>query len=168
MHSAEACKALETFFSVILCAILLFCTVRHGKENGAPHPSMSHAPIEFKTSSEDTALNLYFNDTEIPVIWEKNDTVDELFAETANGDIVVAMSMYGGNEQVGSLGKRYTSADRQITTHNGDIVLYSSNQIVVFYGSNSWAYTMLGKINLPEDAVTELLSKGDISLTLKR
>ena len=53
-----------------------------------------------------------------------------------------------------------------MTTMNGDIVLYSGNQIVVFYGSNSWAYTKLGKMNLSESKVTELLSNGDITLTI--
>ena len=69
-------------------------------------------------------------------------------------------------EQVGSLEKSYTKNDEQITTHSGDIVLYSGDKIVVFYGSNSWAYTRLGKMNIPEDDVTELLSNGDITLKI--
>ena len=69
-------------------------------------------------------------------------------------------------EQVGSLEKSYTKNDEQITTHSGDIVLYSGDKIVVFYGSNTWAYTRLGKINIPEGDVTELLSNGDITLKI--
>ena len=69
-------------------------------------------------------------------------------------------------EQVGSLEKSYTKNDEQITTHSGDIVLYSGDKIVVFYGSNSWAYTRLGKMNIPEGDVTELLSNGDITLKI--
>ena len=71
-------------------------------------------------------MKLYFNDTEIPVIWEDNQTVQELMEEAGKGDIVVQMSMYSDNEQVGSLGKSYTKNDEQITTHSGDIVLYSA------------------------------------------
>ena len=111
-------------------------------------------------------MKLYFNDTEIPVIWEDNQTVQELMEEAGKGDVVVQMSMYSDNEQVGSLGKSYTKNDEQITTHSGDIVLYSGDKIVVFYGSNSWAYTRLGKMNIPEDDVTELLSNGDITLKI--
>ena len=62
--------------------------------------------------------------------------------------------------------KRYTKNDEQITTHSGDIVLYSGDKIVVFYGSNSWTYTRLGKMNIPEGDVTELLSNGDITLKI--
>ena len=119
-------------------------------------------------SDEESAMKLYFNDTEIPVTWESNETVEALMATACEGDIVVDMSMYGGWEQVGSLGKSYPRNDTQMTTKNGDIVLYSGNQIVVFYGENSWAYTKLGEMDLPEDEVTELLSNGDITLTLRK
>ena len=111
-------------------------------------------------------MKLYFNDTEIPVIWEDNQTVQELMEEAGKGDIVVQMSMYSDNEQVGSLEKSYTKNDEQITTYSGDIVLYSGDKIVVFYGSNSWAYTRLGKMNIQESDVTELLSNGDITLKI--
>ena len=119
-------------------------------------------------SDREDEMKLYFNDTEIPVTWENNETVEALMAALEEGEIVVDMSMYGGWEQVGSLGKSYPRNDTQMTTKNGDIVLYSGNQIVVFYGENSWAYTKLGEMNLSEGEVTELLSNGDITLTLKQ
>ena len=123
---------------------------------------------EREESDEEAAMKLFFNDTEIPVTWENNETVEALMAALEDGEIVVDMSMYGGWEQVGSLGKSYPRNDTQMTTKNGDIVLYSGNQIVVFYGENSWAYTKLGEMDLSEDEVTELLSNGDITLTLKK
>ena len=119
-------------------------------------------------STEDFKLKLFINDKEIPVTWEHCTAVDELMAEAASDNIVISMSMYGGWEQVGFLGHSYTTDDRQMTAVNGDIVLYSGNQIVVFYGSNSWSYTKLGKMDLSVDEVTELLSKGDITLTITR
>lgn len=118
-------------------------------------------------TGEKEDMKLYFNDTEVPVIWENNQTVQELMEEASKGDIVVKMSMYSDNEQVGSLKKHYTKNDKQITTRSGDIVLYSGDKIVVFYGSNSWAYTRLGKMNIPEEDVTQLLSNGDITLKLE-
>jgi hypothetical protein len=51
--------------------------------------------------------------------------------------------MYGGFEQVGSIGQSIARDDEQITTSSGDIALYSGDQIVIFYGSNTWAYTSL-------------------------
>ncbi|MDO5157071.1 MAG: cyclophilin-like fold protein [Eubacteriales bacterium] len=117
---------------------------------------------------EDKNMRLFINDDEVPVTWEKNESVNELMNETAKGDIVINMSMYSDNEQVGSLGRSYTSSNKQITTHNGDIVLYNSSNIVVFYGSNSWSYTRLGKMDLSEKEVTALLSNGDVQLKITR
>ncbi len=78
------------------------------------------------------------------------------------------MSMYGGFEQVGSIGQSLPRNDVQTTTNAGDIVLYSGNQMVVFYGSNSWAYTRLGHImdkNVAE--LKELLGNGDVTITIE-
>ena len=119
------------------------------------------------SEGEDVAsMKLYINETEIPVIWEENRSVREIMEEAAKGDIIVEMSMYSDNEQVGSLGRSYISNNKQTTTHNGDIVLYNSSNIVVFYGSNSWSYTRLGKMNLSESEVTAMLSNGDVQLKI--
>ena len=57
------------------------------------------------------------------------------------------MSDYAGFEKVGALDFSLPADDVQTTTQSGDIVLYQGNQIVVFYGTNSWSYTKLGKID---------------------
>lgn len=123
---------------------------------------------ESKDSSKDDEMNLYINGRIVPVIWEDNETVDEMITELSNGDIVVSMSMYSDFEQVGFLGRSYTRNDKQITTHNGEIVLYNGSNIVIFYGTNSWLYTRLGKIDLPEDKVTDLLANGNVTLKITK
>ena len=76
------------------------------------------------------------------------------------------MHMYGGFEQVGSIGSTLPSADTRFNTIPGDIVLYSSNQIVIFYDSNTWTYTKLGHINLSKSELTDLFGDEDVVLTL--
>jgi len=104
---------------------------------------------------------------ELTVIWEDNESVHAL-AELASGSpVTVEMSMYGGFEQVGSLGTSIPRNDVQTTTQKGDIVLYSGNQIVVFYGSNSWSYTRLGRIDgLSNSELENLLGSGEVELIL--
>ena len=126
------------------------------------------AEVDYSETDEDTEMKLYFDDTEIPIRWENCTAVRELKEEARNGDIVVSMSMYGGWEQVGSLGRSYTRTDRQMTAVSGDVVLYSGNQIVVFYGSNSWSYTKLGSMDLTQKKLEDLLSHGDITLTIRK
>ena len=87
--------------------------------------------------------------------------------ELARDGLSIPMSMYGGFEQVGPIGKDLPREDSQTTTQAGDIVLYSGNQLVIFYGSNSWAYTRLGKIvDKSASELTELLGSGDAAVTL--
>ena len=126
------------------------------------------AETENSETDEDTEMKLYFSDIEIPISWENCKAVRELEEEVANGDIIVSMSMYGGWEQVGSLGRSYSRTDHQMTAESGDVVLYNGNQIVVFYGSNAWSYTKLGRMELSQNELEELLSNGDITLTIKK
>lgn len=107
---------------------------------------------------QENELILSVNGTPLNVIWENNDTVDELIAYAQNEKIVVDTTLYGGFEQVGSLPQSFSRNDVQMTTAPGDIVLYSGNQLVVFFGSNSWSYTTLGHIEgLSEQELSELL-----------
>ena len=114
--------------------------------------------------AKETSMTLTIDGKEMPVTWEDNASVKEL---KGNCPLTVNMSMYGGFEQVGSIGQSISRDDKKITTEYGDIVLYSGNQIVVFYGSNSWAYTKLGHIDLPEEELTQLLGNGDVVLEIK-
>ncbi len=100
---------------------------------------------------------------EVPVTWEENPSVEALRELMP---LTIQMSMYGGFEQVGSIGQSITRNDAQTTTGPGDIVLYSGNQIVIFYGSNSWAYTRLGHVDLSQQEMSALLGKGDVSITI--
>ena len=133
-------------------------------------PSEESIPAEESiTSKEETAemkdtIQLLIGETEVPVIWEDNASVEAL---KAFRPLTIQMSMYGGFEQVGRIGQSIVSDDEEITTDSGDIVLYSGNQIVIFYGSNSWAYTKLGHVDLSRKEMKELLGGGNVEITLR-
>ena len=107
---------------------------------------------------------LRIDGTEVPVTWENNESVQALHALAP---LTIEMSMYGGFEQVGSIGSSLPRNDRQTSTAPGDLVLYSGNQLVVFYGTNSWAYTRLGHVDLTKAELTALLSEHDVTITLE-
>ena len=117
--------------------------------------------------AEESSLMLTINSTPVTVQWEQNESVTALMELVGNEPLTIRMSMYGGFEQVGPIGQSLPRNDAQTTTQAGDIVLYSGNQIVVFYGSNSWAYTRLGHITdkTPQD-LKELLGNGDVTITI--
>ena len=134
------------------------------EQQGAEQPT-AEEPVEEEVKEK--MLKMMIGDTEVSVDWENNESAEALKDLCAEEPLVIQMSMYGGCEQVGSIGTRLPSDDEQTSTSAGDIVLYSSNQIVVFYGSNSWAYTRLGHITDQDAAgMTDLLGNGDVTITI--
>ena len=95
---------------------------------------------------------------------EDNAAVDALVEMMENRPVTIQMNDYGDFEKVGALGTSLPTSNSQTTTQAGDIVLYQGNQIVMFYGSNSWSYTRLGKID-DLTGWTEALGSGDVSVT---
>lgn len=98
-----------------------------------------------------------------------NAATQALVAALQEGDITYEAHDYGGFEKVGALGRSLPTNDTQTTTQAGDVILYSGNQIVLFYGSNSWSYTRLGRIQYSSQSELESFLKaglGNISVTL--
>ncbi|MBQ9593197.1 MAG: hypothetical protein IJR36_04910 [Lachnospiraceae bacterium] len=110
-------------------------------------------------------MRLWIGEREVPVTWEENASVEALQGLLP---LTVQMSMYGGFEQVGPIGQSIVCDDEQTVTDYGDIVLYSGNQIVIFYGSNSWAYTRLGHVELSQQEMTELLGGGNVVIRISQ
>ena len=124
--------------------------------------------VEQETSEEEAVeMQLSINGTDVSVAWEDNQAAADLAALASDGPITIELSMYGGFEQVGPIGTSLTADDEQVTTEPGDIVLYAGDQISIFYGTNSWAYTRLGHItDKTADEMADLLGNGDVSITI--
>ena len=113
-----------------------------------------------------TKLTLKIDGRPMSVLWEENESVAALRDLASKEPLNIQMSMYGGFEQVGSIGTSLPRNDKRTTTAAGDLVLYSGNQIVAFYGSNTWSYTRLGKISdRTADELTEILGSGNVTIT---
>lgn len=120
---------------------------------------------------EDMTEKLYItigNQT-LPVTLVKNNATEALMAALAANPITYEADDYDGFEKVGSLGMSLPTNNQQLTTQAGDVILYSGNQIVLFYGSNSWSYTRLGRIEY--ESLEQLKSflkagQGRVSVTL--
>ncbi len=138
------------------------------RQNVEAEPAPTTAAVNEKEETKmEKTLRLRINDTDVTVDWEENESVKTLSDLVSAQPLAVQMSMYGGFEQVGSLGTSLPRNDVQTAAHSGDIVLYAGNQIVVFYGSNSWAYTRLGHItNVSAEDMTKLLANGDVVITI--
>ena len=108
-------------------------------------------------------MNVQVGNSSFLATLEKNAAVDSFIELMRESPVVIQMSDHSGFEKVGAIGTSLPTRNSQTTTKAGDIVLYSRNQIVIFYGSNSWSYTRLGKI----DDLTgwkEALGSGDVEV----
>ena len=122
---------------------------------------------EYRDEEISSMLQMMIGDTAVEVDWEENESVAALRELCREEPLTIELSMYGGFEQVGPIGTSLPRSDEQTTTAAGDVVLYAGNQIVVFYGANSWAYTRLGHISdQSAEDLAALLGNGDVTLTL--
>ncbi len=177
--------------AVLAVCILLICFSSCGSENTVPAKDTTYqtevtsqkndeqtasetAAVPTDTVSDETeenpimkTLTMKIDGKKVVVDWEENESVAALTELVKDKPLTVNTSMYGGFEQVGSLGASLPRNDAQTTTQAGDIVLYSGDQIVVFYGSNSWAYTRLGRITDKTAAqMKDLLGNGNVTIEL--
>ena len=109
-------------------------------------------------------IQLQVNGSTFTVALEQNAAARALVELLKEQPLTIQMQNYGGFEKVGSLGESLPASDQQTTTQPGDIVLYQGDQIVIFYGSNSWSYTRLGRV----DDLTgwaDALGTGDVTVT---
>ena len=134
-----------------------------------PSPETEQQPDQSteQAQEDNMTLRMSIGGTPVEVAWEDNEAVEALRELCKDQALTIEMSMYGGFEQVGSIGSALPQNDVQTTTSAGDIMLYSGDQMVVFYGSNTWAYTPLGHITDKTQAeLTQLLSNGNVTVTL--
>lgn len=134
-----------------------------GKENNGNDNSG-----ETNTTMPET-IKITVSGKTLPVKIEDNEATRALVAALSEASITYEAHDYGGFEKVGPLGLTLPANNSQITTQPGDVILYSGNQIVLFYGNNTWSYTRLGKIQY--ESLDELKSflkagEGNISVTL--
>ena len=122
--------------------------------------------ISFMASSQ-TKVQLKVGGNSMTATLTDNEATRELTKLLEQGDITIRMSDYGGFEKVGALPQSFPTSNTQITTDPGDIMLYQGNNMVIFYGSNSWSYTRLGKIDgATTSNLRQFLGNGDVTLTL--
>ena len=143
--------------ALLLCLFAIFSAIMAS--------DIPTAEAEERNLKEELLLSI--DGVQVEVDCEENESVAALREWVAGNPLTIQMSMYGGFEQVGPLGTNLPRQDVQTHTNYGDIVLYSGNQIVIFHGSNSWAYTRLGHIpDLSQAALKEMLGQHDVTITL--
>ena len=117
-----------------------------------------------ESDQEGSALKITVGEQELLATFADNSSAEEFRELLAQGPLTIAMEDYGGFEKVGPLGTTLTRNDTRITTEPGDVILYQGNQITIYYGTNSWSFTRLARIDDPS-GLQEVLGEGTVSVT---
>ena len=118
-----------------------------------------------RTVARSNVIKLKVNNHVLKVKLEDNSAAKALMNKLKKGDVTIYAEDYGGFEKVGDLGFSLPRSDKYITTSAGDIVLYEGDEISLFYNSNSWSYTKLGKVQNIK-GLKKILGTGDVKLVL--
>lgn len=168
----------KSFTAAVLTLSLAFTLAACGRvedavsETTVPAPAGAAQPTAAAPDTEDIqkedALMIYAHVGEqvLAIVPEDNSSAEDFIALLREGDITIEMEDYGGFEKVGSLGRSLSTNDRRITTEPGDVILYQGNSVTIYYDTNTWSFTLLGRIRgLSQEELKEILGSGSVSVT---
>lgn len=112
-------------------------------------------------------IRITIDGSSMTAILADNTAAKALVDKLREGPVTISMTNYGGFEKVGSLPWSLPASDTRITTTPGDIMLYTGNSMVIFYGENTWSYTRLGKLETTDpEEIREFLGNGSKQVTI--
>ncbi len=166
-----------------LLLLLIFFIVLSGCSSNAPTDDkmqaekLSHAQQAEKKENAESSMEYDMNAEKILYIkignsvleaeLEDNSSAEALLEMLKENDITIQMSDYGNFEKVGEFGASLVTNDEQITTEAGDLILYQGDKFVIYYDTNSWNFTRLGKIkSISKSELKSILGDGDVTAVL--
>ncbi len=165
---------MKRFFSVFLSAVMLCIVFAGCSSTQTPSAESTATSIEIEDSKavdttlpQEDIMYIIVGEHTLTVKLADNSSAAALQELLKKGDITVDAHDYGNFEKVGSLGTQLPTNDERITTEPGDVILYQGDQITVYYDTNSWSFTRLGKIQgVSADELKAILGDGDVTMVL--
>ena len=124
--------------------------------------------LNFQAASVKT-MNITISGKTVAVTLSDNSSAEALYEALLKGPITYEAHDYGNFEKVGELGQSFPRNDEQINTQPGDIILYQGSNLCIYYGTNSWSFTRIGRIEgMTQDELKDFVKagQGNVSVTL--
>lgn len=127
-------------------------------------------PLESSVNSEreweEMVMKITANGISFSAEFAENSSAEAFRELLEQGPVTVEMQDYGSFEKVGPLGTSLPTNDEPITTEPGDVILYQGSSITVYYDTNHWSFTRLGKIpNVTKEELLEAFGSGSVTMT---
>lgn len=121
---------------------------------------------EITKEQETTEMKIQVGETTFWATLAENSSVDALRELMADGPLTLNMSDYANMEKGADLGVTLPQNNEHMNTQAGDIILYQGRTLVIYYDTNSWSLTPIGKIsNADAETLRETLGNGDVTVT---
>ncbi len=164
-------------FLPALMVLLCLAACGSGREGQDPVSLAAAEPIIQETDSKvspeteqeetDLTMNIQIGEHLLTATLERNSSTEALAEMLSEGPVTISMNDYAGMEKVGPLPESLPRNDEQIDTEAGDLILYLENSFVIYYDTNSWSLTRLGKIDhLTQQELKEILGDGSVTAVL--
>ena len=151
---------MKRLFAFLISVFLLASTAcAHGsrKTDSSDKGELSDMKISIKITSDS-------GNHKLTATLTNNSSATAFYELLKKAPVTIKMSDYSNFEKYGPIGTSLPRNDTQITTTAGDIILYQGNQIAVYYDTNSWNFTRLGKVDgVTQAELKRILGKGDVT-----
>lgn len=154
-------------FILIILTILLFTSTACANGSKGTNASNKGEVSDMKISIQITGNS---GSHTLTATLADNSSALAFYELLQKGPVTIKMTDYGNFEKVGLLGTSLPRNDTQITTTAGDIILYQGNQITIYYDTNSWNFTRLGKVvstssttTITQAELKKILGKGNVT-----
>ena len=118
------------------------------------------------TDTEGDMMKITAGDHIFTAVLADNSSAEALKELLAEGPLTIGMRDYASMEKVGPIGTSLPTNDEQISTGAGDIILYQGNSLVIYYDTNSWNFTRIGKIeDVTREELLEAFGSSDVTVT---
>ncbi len=144
-------------------------------EESAVHKNEEETEIQPTESTQESLeqeatemkMKIQVGDTTFTATLTENSTVEAFKELMADGPLTLNMSDYANMEKGADLGVTLPQNNEQMNTQAGDIILYQGRTFVIYYDTNSWSLTSIGKIdNVDAENLRDVLGAGDVTVTL--
>lgn len=150
----------------IFCIVLTFAVLFMPTACGSSKEELESKEVNEQENVE-MKMKIQVGDTVFTATLEENSSVDALKELMADGPLTLNMSDYAGMEKGADLGVTLPQNNEQMHTQAGDIILYQGRTFVIYYDTNSWSLTPIGKIdNVDAEELRTVLGAGDVTVTL--
>lgn len=158
---------MRKLFLTFLSIFMAFCMTACGN-SAEKKAQASKQETAVQTIKQELSLKIYVKDKVLKAMLVDNSSTRALIEKLKQGPVTIDAHDYGNFEKVGDLGFNLPQNDEHIVTVPGDLILYQGRRFVIYYDTNTWDFTRLGKIkDADQKTLKDILGDGKVTVRIE-